>query len=68
MGELNDECVTIFDVEIDRVLFGSAVSNMLPEILASLNDTHESNEPTGADIEKLVNDYVENIRFHILEG
>lgn len=68
MGELNDECVTIFDVEIDRVLFGSAVSNMLPEILASLNDIHESNEPTSADIEKLVNDYVENIRFHILEG
>ena len=68
MGELNDENIPLFDVAIDNVRFDNALSSDFSSMLESLNDTHNANLPTSADIEKLVSDFLENARFHILEG
>lgn len=68
MGELNDENIPLFDVTIDNVRFDNALSSDFSSMLESLNDTHNANLPTSADIEKLVSDFLENARFHILEG
>lgn len=68
MGELNADNIPIFDVTIDSVRYETALSSEFSSILNALNDTHNANLPTSADIEQLINDYIEKIRFHILEG
>ena len=67
-GELDESTIPILDIAIDQVRYNTTMSEAFSHALAQLNDPGNGNAPTDADIEKLAQQLVWNIRWHVSEG
>ena len=67
-GELDESANQLLDMNIDQVRYNTTMSDAFSAALAQLNDPGNGNTPTNADIEKLAQQLVWNIRWHVSEG
>ena len=67
-GELDESANQLLDITIDQVRYNTTLSDAFSDALAQLNDPGNGNAPTNADIEKLAQQLVWNIRWHVSEG
>lgn len=67
-GELDESANQLLDITIDQVRYNTTLSDAFSDALAQLNDPGYGNAPTNADIEKLAQQLVWNIRWHVSEG
>lgn len=65
--QLKDADVPLLEAEFDHITFGDAMEQDLTNMLLSLNDP-DTGKPTDVDIDKLAEDFIRQLRWHVLEG
>lgn len=66
-AQLKDEDVPLLEAEFDHITFGDAMEQNLTRMLLSLNDP-DTGRPTDVDIDQLAEDFIRELRWHVLEG
>lgn len=63
----DDNTIPPLSAPIDRVYFGCVLEQDFAQMIRSLND-QDTGEPTDVDIEKMAEEFIRTLTFHICEG
>lgn len=66
LEEMTDDDIPILQVPIDRVQFSVSLETSLADQMWKLNGS--TGEPTGANIEDIAAEFIENVEWHLYEG
>ncbi len=68
LGELDEDIVPLFDIEISQVRYNTGLSADLSEATRTLNDSANGNAPTDVNIKELAEQLIWELCWHVSEG